>query len=96
MFQVNTPAPLGFDEILNTVKSGFSNVVKVVDAGLDLYASVPGRIEALRQISSEVKNSVSDPVEPAPVDHAADFFKSHSGAVTIAAVALLVVLAVKD
>jgi len=90
------PAPIGFDDVLNTVKEGFAGVVKAVDFGLDIYASVPGRIEALREISADVKRSTSEPVTPAPVDHAAEFFKSHSGAVTIGAIALLVILAVKD
>jgi len=96
MFPTVQPAPLGFNEMLETVKTGASSVLKAFDFGLDLYASVPGRIEALRQISADVKKSASDDVEPTPVDHAAEFFKNNSGALTIGAIALLVVLAVKD
>lgn len=88
--------PLGFDSMLDNIKSGFSSVVKAVDYGLELYASVPGRIEALREINADIKDKSTAPVEVPKIDQVGEFFKNNSSFITIAAVSLLVLLAVKD
>lgn len=88
--------PLGFDAMLDNIKSGFSSVIKAVDAGLSIYASVPGRIEALREINADIKQKVSAEVAPTQPDTVTEFFKKNSGFVTVAAVSLLIVFAVKD
>ncbi len=88
--------PLGFDAMLDNIKSGFSNVIKAVDAGLALYASVPGRIEALREINADIKQKATAPVAPVQPDTVTEFFKKNSGFVTIAAVSVLIILAVRD
>lgn len=95
-------APLNFDDILETVKTGFSNVVRVVDAGLDFYAAVPGRLEALKEISEDVKKvSLQDVIDEAnkPTKTVSDktktWFEYNSGALTIGIVAVLVAVAIE-
>lgn len=95
MITPSTPE-LGFDDVLNSMKNGFADVVKLFDGGLALYGAIPSRVEALKQINSEISKSITNPA-PAPiVDTVGNFFKANSGFVTIAAIAVLVVLAVKD